>query len=193
MSNLRYFPSVLAVALLSVITVADAGSMKIDDVTMPDTRQVNGVTLHLNGMGLRTFSFLDIHIYVAGLYLEHPSHDPEAILDSPETKAIAVVFVHDADKARVRKAWQIGFDNDCLPPCHLPPNEVASFMAGVPDLHKGDTSIMIFTRDYVDIRVNDVSLGLVRNPYFMRTILATYIGPVPPTERLKRGLLGLER
>ena len=43
---------------------------------LPDTLQVDGKTLHLNGLGLRTYSFLRIHIYVAGLYLEHLSTDP---------------------------------------------------------------------------------------------------------------------
>ena len=59
---------------------------------MPDTIQADGKTLHLNGYGLRTYSILGIHIYVASLYLEHLSTDPQKILHSPETKLLTVQF-----------------------------------------------------------------------------------------------------
>jgi hypothetical protein len=172
---------------------ASERATEIDGVQMPDTTVVNGVTLRLNGMGVRTFSVLNIRVYVAALYLEHLSHDAEAILASPEIKVIDVVFVHDASVERVREAWENGFRDDCLPPCHLPPDQVATFLSTVPALKKGDTSRILITRDGVDISVNGKSLGVVRDPNFMRTILATYLGPSPPTEGLKRALLGLGR
>jgi hypothetical protein len=35
---------------------------ELDGVQLPDTLQVDGKTLHLNGYGLRTYSILGIHI-----------------------------------------------------------------------------------------------------------------------------------
>ena len=40
---------------------------EIEGVTLPQTRSVHGAELVLNGMGLRTHSVLQIHVYVAGL------------------------------------------------------------------------------------------------------------------------------
>jgi Chalcone isomerase-like len=53
-----------------------AHAAELDGVQFPDTQLVDGKTLHLNGYGLRTYSILGIHIYVAGLYVEHLSTDP---------------------------------------------------------------------------------------------------------------------
>ena len=48
----------------------------LDGVQLPATLQVDGKSLQLNGFGLRTYSLLGIHIYVAALYLEHLGTDP---------------------------------------------------------------------------------------------------------------------
>lgn len=187
----------LATALLCLAAwlraAPPAGAGELEGVKMPDTHQIAGRTLRLNGMGIRTFSFLDIRVYVAGLYLEQPSRDPEAILASPQMKMIDVVFLHDASAERVRDAWMDGFREDCRPPCRLKPEQVAEFLAAVPELRKGDTSRMLFAPDRVEIGVNGRVLGMIRDPDFMRTILATYLGPHPPTEQLKRGLLGIPK
>ena len=47
---------------------------------MPETRGVDGTQMRPNGIGLRTYSMLGIRIYVAGLYLERRSGDPNAII-----------------------------------------------------------------------------------------------------------------
>lgn len=157
---------------------------------MPDTIDLAGTRLVLNGIGLRTFSMFKIGVYVAGLYLDRKTHDALAILDSPSVKVLDVHFVHDADAERVRNAWREGFETDCRLPCQLPPAEVEKFLAAVPDMHQGDVSRLVYTQDYVSIAVNGHELGRVTNPAFMRVLLATFIGDHPPTDRLKRELLG---
>ena len=61
----------------------------IDGVSFPDTKQVGGRTLRLNGFGLRTVTFPQIRVYVASLYLEYPYQYPDAIMRSPEAKVFA--------------------------------------------------------------------------------------------------------
>ena len=55
-----------------------AYSAELDNVQIPDTLQADGRPLQLNGYGLRTYSILAIHIYVASLYLEHLSTPPSS-------------------------------------------------------------------------------------------------------------------
>lgn len=181
---------VCAAAMMAVLASA-AGAATLDGVTLPDTLGLGGTELHLNGIALRTYSWLGVHIYVAGLYLEHPSHDAESILDSSEKKLLVVSFVHDVDVTNARKAWRQGFRNNCLPPCRLAPGDLERFLAAVPPMRAGDRFALAFTAGRVDVTMNGRPIGTIPDPMFARAVLASFIGPVPPTPRVKRELLGM--
>jgi hypothetical protein len=168
-----------------------AAGAELDGVSMPDLLQAAGTPLRLNGMGVRTYSMFLIHIYVAGLYLERPTSDAEAILGAKFTKLLMVHFVHDVSAERARDAWASGFLDNCRSPCHLRGADVERFLAAVPEFHRGDESSLLFHGQSVTIAVNGRVLGDVADPDFARTILATFIGGYPPSEQFKHGLLGL--
>lgn len=159
---------------------------------MPDRRVVNGIQMRLNGMGLRTFSVLGIRIYVAGLYLERRSDNADVILHSPEMKLLDIRFLRDVDAEDARKAWQNGFEQNCKAPCYLDPGEEQRFLAAVPSVHKGDASTFLFTSKGVSVTVDGRPMGVIPDPHFAELMLTTFIGPVPPTPRLKRQLLGFQ-
>jgi len=177
-------------AVLALLSVGAAATV-LEGVSLPDTATFNGTQLRLNGIGLRTYSWLGIRIYVAGLYLERPSHDAEAILRSPEKKLLVVRFIHDVDAEDARKAWREGFNDNCRAPCHLAPADVARFLAAIPAMRSGDRSTLAFTPSTVAITLNGQTLGTISDPMFAHAVLATFLGPHPPTTRLKRELLGL--
>lgn len=182
-------------ALIAVVVVLAslpaANAATLDGIVMPDMRVVDGTRMHLNGIGLRTYSILGIHIYVAGLYLERRSDDSDDILRSPEPKLLDIRFVRDVDAVKARTAWQDGFENNCRQPaCYLDPRDVERFLASVPPMHKGDETILLFTSKGVTVTLNGQPMGDIADPHFAQAMLATFIGPVPPTPRLKRELLG---
>ena len=109
----------LILAAVASIALSVAHAADRDGVSMPDMRIVNGTQMHLNGIGLRTFSVLGIRIYVAGLYLERRSDNPDAILHSPETKLLDIRILRDVDAEDARKAWQESFEQNCKAPCYL--------------------------------------------------------------------------
>jgi hypothetical protein len=168
-----------------------ARAAELSGVALPETETVAGTPLRLNGIALRTFSWLRVHIYVAGLYLEHAAHDANAILHSSERKLLVVRFVHDVDAENARNAWREGFERNCVAPCHLPPAEVERFLAEVTPMRAGDVSTLAWGPDGVEFATNGRSLGKITDKTFANAILATFIGPVPPSEGLKEGLLGL--
>jgi hypothetical protein len=181
--------AVVALAPFSAVNAAD-----LDGVTMPDMRVLDGTRMRLNGIGLRTYSIFGVHVYVAGLYLERRSDNPDSILHSPERKLLDIRFLRDVDAATARKAWQDGFDNNCrLPSCYLDPRDVQRFLAAIPPIHSGDESMLVFNSKGVAITFNGRPLGDIADPHFAETMLATFIGPVPPTARLKRELLGAQQ
>ncbi len=157
---------------------------------MPDTRVADGTQMQLNGIGLRTFSVLGIRIYVAGLYLERRSDNPDTILHSPDRKLLHIRFLRDVSAEDARNAWQDGFEQNCKAPCYLDPRDVERFLAAVPSMHRGDETTLLFTSKGVNVTINGRPMGDIADPHFAETMLATFIGPEPPTPRFKRELLG---
>ena len=76
-------------------------------VTLPDSAQVGGKNLVLNGLGLRTK--IIVKVYVAGLYLEQKSSDPNSVVKSDTPKRIVMKFVHGASKSQMADAF-----NECV-------------------------------------------------------------------------------
>lgn len=179
----------LAVGLL-VATPTIASAAQLAGVNLPDTRQADGTRLLLNGIALRTYSIVHIRIYVAGLYLERRSSSAEAVLRSPEMKLLEIHFLRNVGQDAAREAWRSGFANNCQAPCHLDPQAIARFIADVPAVHSGDVSMFLFTHNGMTVTFNGRTLGTTSNLYFAQQVLATFIGPVPPTPRVKRELLG---
>lgn len=169
-----------------------AMALSLDGVAIPDERIVEGTPLRLNGAGVRTATVFDIHVYVAGLFLEEPSRDAEAILGSRRPRLLELHFVHDLSAPRVRQAWVEAFARTCPEPCRLPQPVVRQFLDAVPDMHKGDVARFFFSANTLRVAVNGRELGVIHDPEFERTVLATFLGPAPASPRLKLDLLGVK-
>jgi hypothetical protein len=167
-----------------------AAAAALDGVAMPDKQDVAGYHFVLNGLALRTYSILRVHIYVAGLYLERPTIDPDAILHSSQGKLLRFVFVRDVDAEDARKSWREALDRNCPAPCFLPADGVARFLAAMPSVHSGDVHTLLFTARGVEFFINGHSAGQITNPDFKQVILSTFIGPKPTSKEVKAGLLG---
>jgi hypothetical protein len=187
--NLPKFSFRLLLALFAISggTVAAA---ELDGIVMPDTQKVAGTSLVLNGLALRTHSILRIRVYVAGLYLEHRSSDPDAILASSEPKLLRFVFVRDVDAETARNSWRESLANSCGKPCRVPAENIDRFLSAIPPMHKGDTTTFVFTPEGLDAFKNEELIGRVPDLDFVHVILATFIGAHPTSAAVKRGLLG---
>jgi Chalcone isomerase-like len=159
-----------ALALTFAITVSFwlvAHAAELDGVQFPETQLVDGKTLHLNGYGLRAYSILGIHIYVAGLYVERLSTDPVEIIRSSETKLVTVRFERNVSADDARNAWRDSLANNCLNPCHLAPEDVLRFLAMVPAMHKGDSYALLFTQSGATVTVNGQQIGTLSQRQFI--------------------------
>lgn len=186
--RLRYAHVVVAIALAMC---SAARSAELDGVILPDSQRRGTLDLRLNGIGLRTYSVLHLHIYVAGLYLTRPSRDADQILRSDDVKILEIRFLHDVTAEQGRKAWRDGFDQNCSAPCPIASRDIERFLAAVPAMSRGDSFTLEFTAGRVEVTANRRHIGTIADPQFARLILATFIGPRPATQRLKSELLGL--
>jgi hypothetical protein len=180
----------LHIALLLFTSTGMAAAAELDGVVMPDKQDVAGYHFVLNGVALRTYSVLRVHVYVAGLYLERPIRDPNAILGSRQPKLLRFVFLRDVDAEDARKSWREALDRNCGAPCPLPADSVARFLAAIPSVHKGDVNTLLFTGRGVEFFINGQLAGHIANADFRQVILSTFIGPNPTSEEVKAGLLG---
>jgi Chalcone isomerase-like len=176
-----------AALILSISTATKAA--EIDGVAMPETMEVSGTRLLLNGLAQRTYSFLRIHIYVAGLYLQHRSSDAQDILASGETKLLHFVFTRDIDAEAARKSWRESLDSNCRSPCSLGAENVKRFLDAIPSMRRGESSTFLFKPEGLEVFMNEKLVGRIPDKAFVRVILATFIGSNPTSGEVKRGLL----
>jgi hypothetical protein len=189
LSIVRIHPSIALVLLTIFAPIwSVVHAAELDGVQIP-ALQVSAKTLHLNGFGLRTYSILGIHIYIASLYLEHFSTDPEEIIRSPETKLLMVRFEHSVNASEAQGAWRVGLENNCQAPCHLDPQDVERFLSLIPAMHVGDNYSLLFTQNHAIVSVNGHQIGTISQPEFATAMLATFLGANPASMRLKRELL----
>jgi hypothetical protein len=166
-----------------------AQAVELDGAQVPDTIQVGGKTLYLNGYGIRTWSILRIHIYAASLYVEHLSTDPNEIIESPETKLLSVRFARAISAGQAREAWRKALANNCVAPCHLDPQDVESFLAQVPAMTPGEYFHLQFSRNTATVSADGQQIGVISRPQFANAVLATFLGPHPASPALRHELL----
>jgi hypothetical protein len=177
------------IALATLLGSAQAG--KRAGVTMPDAIKLGSTQLTLNGMGLREATWLGIDVYVAGLYVQHPTSDPGKLIGSNETKLLMLRFVRDVDHDEIVKAWNEGFQrNATVPVAQLRPM-IDKLNTWMPSFNQGDTLVFTYVPGSgVSVDVNGVRKGTISDASFARSLFAIWLGPNPPTAALKKGLLG---
>ncbi|HTQ72143.1 MAG TPA: chalcone isomerase family protein [Acidocella sp.] len=190
----RYTRTLLAAAIFGLggFCAPKAHAAQLAGVTLPNTAVVGSQVLLLNGIGLRTYSILHVHVYVAGLYLTHPMDNADAILQSPAPKILRLHFVHDVNASSVRQAWKMGLTDNCVDPCRLNNAELNQFLNSLQPISAGEDIMFVF-KDYgLDAYENGQHIGHITDPEFARLILAVFIGPHVRTPALKSELLGLD-
>ena len=176
---------ILAVSILD--TAALAGELA--GATLPDTLKSGEMTLKLNGLGLRKKSVFKV--YVGGLYLESPSKDAGAILATDQAKAIRMHFLRDLTKAQLVEAFKEGFEANAKDKT----GQKAAFdkmLALVSDVKEGDTLAFTYLPGKgTTLQAGNKELGVFAGKSFSDAIFSIFLGPKPPSEDLKKGMLGM--
>jgi hypothetical protein len=179
-----------AVLVGSTIPALDTAALagELAGVTLPDTLKAGEKTLKLNGLGLRKKAIFKV--YVGGLYLESPSKDPSAILAADQAKAIRMHFLRDLTKAQLVEAFQEGFEANVK---DRAPQQAAfdRMLALVPDVKEGSTMTFAYLPGKgTTLSAGSTELGMFEGKGFADAIFAIWLGPKPPSDELKKGLLG---
>jgi hypothetical protein len=180
-----------AVALVAalVVPLPLVRAATLAGVDMPEQASVAGKALILNGLGMRTATFLKVKVYVIGLYLERKSSDARAIIDSGQAKRVAIRFLHEVTAAELRKGWSEAFENN-FPDVAGIKDEIARFNAAMRDVKSGDSIVLEIYDSTVDVLVNGEKVDAVDGSAFQKAALSIWLGKKPPNDALKDGILG---
>lgn len=182
-----------AAALIACWLSPAAQAADLAGLSLPDTFTVHGQSLVLNGLGLRTLTIFSIRAYIAGLYLPQPSHDAQQILTSAQPRVLILRYLRSASKARVETEYRTGEARNCGQGGCAASDEAdfERLVAAAPAVVRGDTSTYIFTAAGVQVFANERLIGDFANKDLAYHLLAGFIGSHPPSQDLRRRLLGL--
>ena len=182
---------VLALILGLLVSMTPATAAKLQGVTLPDTKEVEGETLALTGLGLRKVAI--VKVYVAGLYVPEKGKSGEEILAGDTVRRTEMHWLRGGGRDRICAAWYDGLtDNTPGAPAALKAqfDTLCSYMQ---DAEKGD----VFTFTYVPgtgthVAINDTKKGTLEGKAFADALFAAWIGAKPgPGARFKKDILGL--
>lgn len=181
----------VALAGLLVGLLAYAGELA--GVTLPDQVTVGTANLTLNGMGLRTKMMFKI--YVAGLYLPAKESDPNKILAADEPKQIVMHFLYkNVEKEKLLEGWDDGFKNNSGDKVAALKDKIATFDGYWSDMKKDDVAVMTYVPGQgTKVEIKGKEMGVIEGKEFAQALFAIWLGPKPPSEDLKKGMLGLAK
>jgi len=178
-----------AAALASLAPARPAAAKELAGVTMPDTLSVGEKTLKLNGLGLRKKAIFKV--YVGGLYLEAPSKDAGAILAADATKAVRMTFLRDVSSSQLKDAFIEGFENNAKEKAAAQKSAIDKLYGLLPDMKETQSlSFQYVPGKGTTVFHGDKALGTIEGKDFADALFSLWLGPKPPSEDLKKGMLG---
>ena len=175
-------------AFVLTLAAASAAAGTLNGVTLPDTAQVGNTTLVLNGMGLRTKYM--VKVYVAGLYLAQTSSDPAAILKPEAPKRIVMHFVRGISKTQLTDGFTESFNNNTPDAAKSQKPDIDGFFAALDSVKDGqELSFTYVPQSGTTVSIAGADKLTIASPDFAYMLFSVWLGPKPPNEALKKGIL----
>lgn len=179
----------LAAALLSLALSLPALAKEVAGVSVPESAQLGGKALALNGAGLRSKLF--VKVYVGALYLEQRASDVGAIVGADAPWLVTMTFKRGVEKDKIVGAFQEGFEKNSRADLPVLQPALARVAAGLKDFKEGD----VFTISYQPGVGSTLTPPggapiVVEGKQFGDALLRNWLGDKPADGDLKQGMLG---
>ena len=185
----------VAILLLAVFAVGMfLYAAELEGVTLADHATIGSAKVVLNGMGVRVkkIAFIGIKVYVAGLYLPTKASDAGQIISADEPKQIVMHFLYkNVETKKLVEGWNEGFEKNS-------PSQMAALKARIDtfngywsDMKTGDEAVLAYEPGVgTKVTIKGKEMGVIEGKDFAEALFAIWLGPNPPNEDLKKGLLG---
>jgi hypothetical protein len=179
----------LVLALLT-LPAPPAGAGELKGVTLPDTVDVGGQSLQLNGMALRKKFF--ISVYVAGLYLPEKQSDAEEVLASDTARRMVMHWLRGVGQDKICEGWMEGLDNNTENPSEQLKKDFETLCQWTGSAEEGDRYVFTYVPgEGTKVEVAGQTKGTLEGKAFADALFASWIGPNPgPGEGFKSDLMG---
>ena len=174
--------------LLALLVAVPAAAKEREGVVAPPTIQVEGRTLNLMGMGLR--KKLWFKVYLASLYLEHPSADAEQVIVSDQIKRVQMNMLRDLDRGKIVEAVQEGFQRNSGPRMPQLKERLDRFLGAIPDLRGGQTIVITYFPDRGTVlKAGGGEEVVMQGKDFADALFSVWLGKQPVDDELKEEML----
>lgn len=172
-----------------VLVASTLAAGELAGVVLPEKVPAGDRTLVLNGMGLRKKAVFKV--YVGALYLEKRSSDAAAILAADAPRRMVMHFLRDVGRDRLVEAWKEGFAGNAPAAQTKLAREIERFLSFWGDVRDGEEVTMTYLPGKgTTVAFGGKELGTIEGKEFADALLSVWLGPKPPSEELKAGLLG---
>lgn len=191
----RIKQSLVLAAVLGFSAFTQAAPFEISGVKVPDVLEFRGVTLPLNGAGIRYKAVFKV--YVAALYVGRKSGTLEEVLSAKGPKRLTVTLMRDIDANELGRAFFRGFDDNTSRPeafrlaAHV--FRLGQIFAEQKKLLAGES----FSIDWIPgvgtaLTVKGVVQGEpFKEVEFFNALMRIWLGAQPADWKLKDALLGV--
>ncbi len=177
----------ISALLLALLVAVPAFAKEAGGVTLPDTATVEGKTLKLKGMGVRTkFVF---KVYAAGLYVEDPSMTGDAILTSDTVRQVHLVMTRDVEKQKIAEAIADGFAKNNKANLPKLQERLTKFSNALIDSKSGDHLIFTYVPGKGLVTSGKVDFT-IEGKDFADALFSVWLGKDPVEGSLKEAMLG---
>ena len=165
----------------------------VEGVKVAETATVEGKDLKLNGAGVRVKNilFVGVSVYVAGLYLETPSNDPEKIISSDGIRRVSMTMLRDLDRQSMVDSVREGFEKNSRANMSKLKERLDRFLGEVKnDFKKGDSFVINYVPGKGTFLAGGGEKIVIEGKDFADALFSLWLGRHPVDDNLKRALLG---
>lgn len=162
---------------------------EVSGVTMPETVEVAGQNLRLNGMGVRTEK-LFFKGYVIALYLEKPTSSARTAIQSDEPKQIVITMLRDVSRDTFVHAIESGMMRNSAAAMPTLRARLDALEKAIPNLSKGDVVDLTWQPGTGTLVRGQGRAMTIAGKDFANALFSVWLGPNPVERGLKRALLG---
>lgn len=182
------------VVAMSMLFVATAHAKDPKPIQMPNEMSVAGAKLELNGKGTRKKFFFPV--YEGALYLNKKSKNASEIIAADDAKAVSMNFLRTVPRAKLLEAFSEGFDaNNSKEKVTAQKNNIDQMVVMLNHIEKvveGQTLTFTYhPKSGTQMLLDGKLLGTIAGKEFQQALFAVWLGSNPPSEDLKKGMLGL--
>ncbi len=177
-----------ALTLSLLLAAPNAFAGKRGGISLPDTQEVAGNILVLNGIGIREATIFNVDVYVAGLYIKAKTKSAAEIINAKNPKKILMHFVRDVEAAKITDAYTEGFKKNGGKALAAKVNKLNSWVV---DMKEGDRMAIVYVPGKgTHLVVKGKKTATVAGDKFAEVLFKIFFGPNPPNSDLKEGMLG---